>query len=217
MSFYPDEFIVETVVSNNEILSDDSSTTHSRPFGEPSFSAIVSKGTTVGLHNAYIAVGTFATAIFIVAMVVSTCVDRRPSNLFCRIEFMSMTDVDVQYPFPTRPCRLVFQLIHIAHFCLSSMPFFFRSAVATETLIRLDRQIVLFEWRFPLYWTDARWELLCAIHSVSHIHADCVYAARMCLALEFWLEPKLRRRNKNINAFWTVFLSRLCHVTSFVA
>lgn len=132
MSFYPDEFIVETVVSNNEILSDDSSTTHSRPFGEPSFSAIVSKGTTVGLHNAYIAVGTFATAIFIVAMVVSTCVDRRPSNLFCRIEFMSMTDVDVQYPFPTRPCRLLLQLIHVAHFCLSSMPFFFRSAVATE-------------------------------------------------------------------------------------
>lgn len=61
---------MESVVSN-EILSDDMATTHSRPFGEPSFSAIVSKGTTVGLHNAYIAVGTFAAAIFIVAMVVS--------------------------------------------------------------------------------------------------------------------------------------------------
>lgn len=67
----PDEFIVETVVSNNEIPTDDAAIAHARPFGEPSFSAIVSKGTTVGLHNAYIAVGTFAAAIFIVAMVVS--------------------------------------------------------------------------------------------------------------------------------------------------
>lgn len=60
-------------MSSNEILSDSDSaaTTHARPFGESTFSAVVAKGTTVGLHNAYIAVGTFATAIFIVAMVVS--------------------------------------------------------------------------------------------------------------------------------------------------
>lgn len=63
---YIDEFIVETVVSSSEIISDDPST------NTRTFSAVVStsKGT-IGLHNAYIAAGTFATAIFIVAIVVS--------------------------------------------------------------------------------------------------------------------------------------------------
>lgn len=67
-----DEFILDGVVNNNEVPSDaDASTTHARPFDESSFSAVISKGSTIGLHNAYIALGTFATAIFIVAIVVS--------------------------------------------------------------------------------------------------------------------------------------------------
>lgn len=67
-----DEFILDGVVNTNEVPSDvDASTTHARPFDESSFSAVISKGSTIGLHNAYIALGTFATAIFIVAIVVS--------------------------------------------------------------------------------------------------------------------------------------------------
>lgn len=69
MFLFSDEFIVETVVSSNEIMPDDSSA-NIRPFGESSYSAIVAKSS-IGLHNAYIAVGTFAAAIFFVAMVVS--------------------------------------------------------------------------------------------------------------------------------------------------
>lgn len=70
-----DEFILDGVVNTNEVLSDaDAATTHARPFDESSFSAVISKGNSVGLHNAYIAVGTFATAIFIVAIVVSISV-----------------------------------------------------------------------------------------------------------------------------------------------
>lgn len=65
---FSDEFVVETVVSSNEILSDDPAA-NTRPFGDSSFSAVVSKGP-IGLHNAYIAAGTFITAIFIVAIVV---------------------------------------------------------------------------------------------------------------------------------------------------
>ncbi|XP_055296400.1 dual specificity protein kinase splB isoform X2 [Sitodiplosis mosellana] len=69
-----DEFILDGVVNTNDVLSDaDSATTHARPFADSSFSAVISKGNTVGLHNAYIAVGTFATAIFIVAIVVIVC------------------------------------------------------------------------------------------------------------------------------------------------
>lgn len=64
-----DEFVVETVVSSNEILSDDPAT-NARPFGDSNYGAVVSKGP-IGLHNAYIAAGTFITAIFIVAIVVS--------------------------------------------------------------------------------------------------------------------------------------------------
>lgn len=66
-----DEFIVETVVSSNEMLSDDS--TMARPFGESSYSAVVAtkEHSSGGLHNAYVAVGTFATAIVIVVAVVS--------------------------------------------------------------------------------------------------------------------------------------------------
>lgn len=66
-----DEFIVETVVSSNEMLSDDS--TMARPFGESSYSAVVAvkEHSNGGLHNAYVAVGTFATAIVIVVAVVS--------------------------------------------------------------------------------------------------------------------------------------------------
>lgn len=69
-----DEFILDAVVNTNDIISDaDAATTRARPFGESSFSAVISKGSVVaGLHNAYIAVGTFATAIFIVAIVVSS-------------------------------------------------------------------------------------------------------------------------------------------------
>lgn len=67
-----DEFILDGVVNTNEVLSEtDAATTHARPFDDSSYSAVISKETTVGLHNAYIAVGTFATAIFIVAIVVS--------------------------------------------------------------------------------------------------------------------------------------------------
>lgn len=66
-----DEFIVETVVSSNEMLSDDSAL--ARPFGEASYSAVVAaKEHSGGLHNAYVAVGTFATAIVIVVAVVSS-------------------------------------------------------------------------------------------------------------------------------------------------
>lgn len=71
---YIDEFILDTVVNTNDIVSDpDASDTvaNTRPFGESSYSAIMSKGTTIGMHNAYIAMGTFASAIFIVAIVVS--------------------------------------------------------------------------------------------------------------------------------------------------
>lgn len=68
--FFLDEFVVETVVSSNEILSDDPGA-NARPFGDASYGAVVSKGP-IGLHNAYIAAGTFITAIFIVAIVVST-------------------------------------------------------------------------------------------------------------------------------------------------
>lgn len=74
--FYPyiDEFILDTVVNTNDIVSDtdaSDSLAHARPFGESSYSAVMSKGTTIGMHNAYIAMGTFASAIFIVAIVVS--------------------------------------------------------------------------------------------------------------------------------------------------
>ncbi|XP_031618758.1 uncharacterized protein LOC116337926 [Contarinia nasturtii] len=74
-----DEFIVDGVVNTNEVLSDvdvaavAAETTHARPFGESSFSSVISKGGSIGLHNAYIAVGTFATSIFIVAIVVIAC------------------------------------------------------------------------------------------------------------------------------------------------
>lgn len=64
-----DESIVETIVNTNEITNDDSSY-NVRPFDESSYSAMVARGS-VGLHNAYIAVATFAAAIFIVAMAVS--------------------------------------------------------------------------------------------------------------------------------------------------
>lgn len=72
--FFLDEFVVETVVSSNEILSDDPGA-NSRPFGDSSYGTVVSKGP-IGLHNAYIAAGTFITAIFIVAIVVSTYMQR---------------------------------------------------------------------------------------------------------------------------------------------
>lgn len=69
-----DEFILDTVVNTNDIVTDtsDASDTvaHTRPFGESSYSAIMSRGTTIGMHNAYIAMGTFASAIFIVAIVI---------------------------------------------------------------------------------------------------------------------------------------------------
>lgn len=71
---YIDEFIVDTVVNTNDVVSDpdaSDSVAHARPFGESSYSAVMSKGTTIGMHNAYIAMGTFASAIFIVAIVVS--------------------------------------------------------------------------------------------------------------------------------------------------
>lgn len=68
--FFLDEFVVETVVSSNEILSDDPGA-NARPFGDSNYGAVVSK-VPIGLHNAYIAAGTFITAIFIVAIVVST-------------------------------------------------------------------------------------------------------------------------------------------------
>lgn len=74
--WYIDEFILDAVLNTNDIVSDtDASDTaaHTRPFGESSYSAIMSKGTTIGMHNAYIAMGTFASAIFIVAIVVSCC------------------------------------------------------------------------------------------------------------------------------------------------
>lgn len=69
-----DEFILDAVVNTGEILSDSdaASVTHARPFGESSFSAVVSSSrTTVGIQNLYIAVGTFVSAIFIVTIVVS--------------------------------------------------------------------------------------------------------------------------------------------------
>lgn len=67
-----DEFILDTVVNTNEILTEtDSAITNTRPFGDSGFSAVVAKGTTFGLHNVYIAIGTFAAAIFIVSTVVS--------------------------------------------------------------------------------------------------------------------------------------------------
>lgn len=61
-------------MNTKDIVSDTDATdtmAHARPFGESSYSAVMSKGTTIGMHNAYIAMGTFATAIFIVAIVVS--------------------------------------------------------------------------------------------------------------------------------------------------
>lgn len=66
-----DEFILDAVVNTNDIVSDADAATHARPFGESSYSAVISKGATIGVHNAYVAVGTFASAIFIVAIVVS--------------------------------------------------------------------------------------------------------------------------------------------------
>lgn len=78
--FILDEFILDGVVNTNDAGSDvDTATTHARPFGESSFSAVISKGTSAGLHNAYIAVGTFASAIFIVAIVVSILLRFFPS------------------------------------------------------------------------------------------------------------------------------------------
>lgn len=71
---FVDEFILDAVVNTGEILSDSdaASVTHARPFGESSFSAVVSSSrTTVGIQNLYIAVGTFVSAIFIVTIVVS--------------------------------------------------------------------------------------------------------------------------------------------------
>lgn len=71
---YIDEFILDAVVNTNDVVSDpdaSDSVAHARPFGESSYSAVMSKGTTIGMHNAYIAMGTFASAIFIVAIVVS--------------------------------------------------------------------------------------------------------------------------------------------------
>lgn len=66
-----DEFVVETVVSSNEMLTDEAGNVV-RPFGEASYSAVVATKEHIGgLHNAYVAAGTFATAIFIVAIVVS--------------------------------------------------------------------------------------------------------------------------------------------------
>lgn len=72
-----DEFIVETVVSSNEMLSDDTMNVP-RPFGEsPSYSARVAtkehSGAGGELHNAYVAVATFASAIIVVVVVVSLC------------------------------------------------------------------------------------------------------------------------------------------------
>lgn len=59
-----------------EILpdSDAASVAHARPFGESSFSAVVASRTTVGIHNLYIAVGTFVSAILIVSIVVSNII-----------------------------------------------------------------------------------------------------------------------------------------------
>lgn len=88
---------MEAVVKSNEIFSDDSTEMHSRPFGESSFSAVVSKGTVAGLHNAYIAVGTFTAAIFIVAVVVGD------SLLFSFLPF-SLSHL---FPFASFPRRSV--------------------------------------------------------------------------------------------------------------
>lgn len=59
------------MVNSGEILPNDLTTSNARPFGESSFSAVVSKGNTIGFHNIYVAVGVFAAATFIVAIVVS--------------------------------------------------------------------------------------------------------------------------------------------------
>lgn len=65
-----DEFILDTVVNTAEISTDfDSPTTHTRRFIETEHGV---SNITFGLHNIYIAIGTFAAAIFIVAMVVKT-------------------------------------------------------------------------------------------------------------------------------------------------
>lgn len=100
-----DEFILDGVVNTNDIVSDtDASTTLARPFGESSFSAVISKGTTVGLHNAYIAVGTFATAIFIVAIVVSIYLIFTPRKRFPQCYELSAHKIVAQFQIVVDSC-----------------------------------------------------------------------------------------------------------------
>ncbi|XP_055838632.1 mucin-2 isoform X2 [Episyrphus balteatus] len=64
-----DEFVVETVVSSSEFMVDDTS---ARNFNDKAFGSVVLKSP-IELHNAYIAAGVLAAAIFIVAVVVTIC------------------------------------------------------------------------------------------------------------------------------------------------
>jgi len=74
-----DDFIVETVVSSNEIVSDfGSAASNVHSFGEPAGTAqfgneMSTNHGPIELHNAYIAAGTLAAAIFIVAVIVTVC------------------------------------------------------------------------------------------------------------------------------------------------
>jgi hypothetical protein len=63
-----DDFILETVVSSNEILSD-LNPESIRAYEEPRLHGGTG-GETFGVHNAYVAIGTLAAAIMIVAVVV---------------------------------------------------------------------------------------------------------------------------------------------------
>lgn len=67
--FFLDDFIVETVVSSNEMVSD---VTNIKSFSDetPIFENVGISKEPIELHNAYIAAGTLAVAIFIVAIVV---------------------------------------------------------------------------------------------------------------------------------------------------
>lgn len=62
-----DDFVVDTVVSSSEFMVDDTSV---RNFNEKSLGSVVLKSP-IELHNAYIAAGVLAAAIFIVGIVVS--------------------------------------------------------------------------------------------------------------------------------------------------
>lgn len=63
-----DDFIIETVVGSNEIISDETSY---RNFGESSQFSMDIKRSPIELHNAWVAAGTLVSAIFMVALIVS--------------------------------------------------------------------------------------------------------------------------------------------------